>query len=116
MRNRTTPRVDLYQVPVRAPDPRATVLAVALGRLHIRGINGHAGAVRYGYPAPGTRYKYAGYADPPQLFLGYSPRKVAAGAFRGRPGHLPSANSANPGLSALQRSMATVTAQQMGGA
>ena len=111
----TRPRVDVYEVPVRAPDPRATGLAVALGRLCIRGIDGKAGTIRYGYPAPGTRHKYAGYVSPPQLFIGYDPRKVAAGAFRGQPGHLPSANAPNPGLSALQRSMATVTAQQIGG-
>ncbi len=112
---RIVPRVDHYQVPVRAAAPQAIGLARGLAawmtRRDIRG----AGAVRYGYPQIGTRMKYAGYANPPQLFTGYDPRKVARGAFRGAPGALPSTSAPTNVLnSPLQRAMSTVTQQQMG--
>lgn len=111
------PEVDLYQVKVRAAAPQAIAIARGLGALFGRAINGRTnGAVRYGYPAIGTRAKYAGYAFPPQLFRGYDPRKVAAGAFRGAPGALPSTSSPTTLLNnPLQASMATVTTQQLAG-
>jgi hypothetical protein len=107
------PRVDIYRTPVRAAAPQAIGLARALGALFGRGINGQTGTVLYGYPAIGDRAKFAGYANSPQLFIGYDPAKVAAGAFRGAPGGLPS--TANPNNTALQRSLATVTAVQLAG-
>lgn len=110
------PGIDEYRTPVRAAAPQAVALARALGALFGRGINGQAGTVRYGYPAIGDRAKYAGYAIPPQLFTGFDPRKVAAGAFRGTPGALPSTSSPTTLLNnPLQRSMATVTDQQLAG-
>lgn len=112
----TRPRVDTYQVRVWAADPRAVRLARSLGVLHGRGIRGETGTTRYGYPAIGTRRKFGGYVSPPQLFIGYDPRKVARGAFRGAPGGLPSTSSAAASSSPLARAMATVTQAQLGGA
>lgn len=110
------PRVDHYQTPVRAAAPQAIALAVALARRITSPATRGAGTIKYGYPAIGTREKYAGYADTPQLFIGYSPSKVAAGAFRGAPGALPSTSTPTTLLnSPLQRAMATVTDQQLGG-
>lgn len=111
------PRVLAYVTRVREPDPRAVGLARMLGAFYGRGINGQTGSVRFGYPAIGTRAKFAGYANTPQLFRGYDPRKVAGGTFRGMPGQLPA--TSNPGTfglnSPLQNAMATVTYQQMTG-
>jgi hypothetical protein len=110
------PLVQVYRTPVRGASPLATSMAGRLARLLGRGINGHAGTVRYGQPAPGTRQKFGGYASPPQLFTGYDPRRVAAGAFRGAPGSLPATSPPGaPGASPLQRAMATVTSRQLGG-
>lgn len=116
MRGVMKPRVQHYQTPVREAAPQAIAMAVALKRritsVSLRG----SGAIIYGYPDIGTRTKFAGYANTPQLFLGYSPSKVAAGAFRGSPGALPSTSSPATILnSPLQRSMAAVTDMQLGG-
>jgi hypothetical protein len=104
------PQVDIYRTPVRAAAPQAIGLARALARLFggedLRG----AGTVRYGQAQIGTREKYAGYANPPQLFIGYDPRKVASGAVRNQPGALPSTNSPTTLLnSPLQASLTTIT-------
>lgn len=113
---RIVPGVLTYATRVRLPDPRAIGLARGIGQLYGRGINGQAGTVRFGYPAIGTRTKFQGYANTPQLFRGYSPRKVAAGSFRGVPGSLPSTSNPSTLLnSPLQNAMATVTLQQMQG-
>lgn len=114
--NRTVPTVLHYSVPVRAADPRAISLARRIAAAFTSTALRGAGTVRYGYPAIGDRAKYAGYVDPPQLFIGYSPARVAAGAFRGAPGSLPATSTViNPGNSPLMRSMATVSTVQMGG-
>lgn len=116
MRNRTVPQVDTYTVRVRAAAPQAISLALGLGALFGRGINGQTGTIKYGYPAIGSREKFQGYVNAPQIFTGYDPMKVARGAFRGAPGALPSTSSPTTLLnSPLQRAMATVTANQMGG-
>jgi hypothetical protein len=92
---RIIPGVDVYRTPVRARHPLFTAPA-------LRG----AGTVRYGQPSIGTRGKYLGYANPPQLFTGYDPRKVAAGTFRGAPGALPSTTSPVTALNnPLQRNL-----------
>jgi len=112
----TRPQVDVYRTPVRAAAPQAIGIARALGAMLGRGINGHTGTIRYGYPALGDRNKFAGYANTPQLFMGYDPMKVARGAFRGAPGALPSTSNPTTLLnSPLQASMATVTAGQLAG-
>lgn len=113
---RITPVVEHYQTPVRAAAPQAITLAMRLARLLGADINGSRGTIRYGYPAIAGRGKYQGYADTPQLFTGYSPQKVAAGAFRGAPGSLPSTSPPTSLLgNPLQAAMATVTAQQLAG-
>lgn len=67
------PSVETYAVPVRGPHPLAVMIASRLGWIHGRGIDGHAGAIRYGYPGSFTqRTSYQGYVKPPQLFLGAS--------------------------------------------
>jgi hypothetical protein len=113
---RTIPAVDTYTVRVRAAAPQAISLARGLGELFGRGINGHTGTIKYGYPAIGSREKFQGYVLAPQAFTGYDPMKVARGAFRGAPGSLPSTSAPTTLLnSPLQRSMAAVTANQLGG-
>jgi hypothetical protein len=110
------PRVDTYTVPVRAAAPQAIGIARALAFLFGGDVNGRSGTVRFGYPQIGNREKYQGYANTPQLFTGYDPRKVAAGTFRGAPGALPSTTAPASLLNApLQRAMATVTAAQLAG-
>lgn len=116
MTRRIVPRVDHYSVPVRAVSPQAAGLARRLAALLTAPAVIGAGTVRYGYPAPGTRAKYAGYADTPQLFVGYSPRRVAGGTFRGAPGGLPATSGpVNWGNAPLMRSMATLSSMQLGG-
>lgn len=110
------PHVTTYRVPVHSAPPQSIAIARALGRLFGRGIRGEVGTVRYGAPAIGTRTKFSGYASPPQLFLGYNPRKVAGGAVRVGPAKLPSASSPVSSMSnPLLRSMAQVTNVQLGG-
>jgi hypothetical protein len=112
---RIVPRVDYYTTPVHAAAPQAIGLAGSLARLFTSVALRGAGAVRYGQPAIGTRGKFAGYVNPPQLFTGYSPGKVAGGTFRGAPGSLPSTNSPTTVLnSPLQRALSTVATTQMG--
>jgi len=64
-------RVEVYSVPVRQSHPLAVMIASRLGQIFGRGINGHTGTIRYGYPSTFTqRTKYGGYVQAPQLFLG----------------------------------------------
>lgn len=81
------PEVTHYSVPVRSAHPISLRMAGALAWLHGRGINGHAGAVRYGYLTP--RAKFGGYVQPQQMFVGWNPRRVASGSIRPTPGGLP---------------------------
>lgn len=114
------PQVIEYRVPVHAAAPQAVALAVGLGWLHGKAINGSQdgnGFIRYGEPALGMRRKFTGYAFPPQIFTGYSARRVAGGAVRNQPASLPSTSTPDSLLrSPLQRAMATVGAAQLGGA
>jgi hypothetical protein len=113
---RIVPRVDVYAVPVRSAAPQAISIARGLAQAFTRTSLRGAGKVRYGAPALGDRAKFSGYAVPPQLFIGYNPRKVAAGAFRGNPGALPSTSSPLTTLnSPLQRATAMMTDQQLAG-
>lgn len=117
MSRRITPQVDHYQTPVRAAAPQAIGIARALARAFTAPALLGAGSIRYGYPQIGSRNKYQGYANTPQLFLGYSPRKVAAGAFRGAPAAIPSTSAPISTLNTpTMRAMATVTNQQITGA
>ena len=108
-------QVTVYRVPVRWAAPQATGLAKALGWLHGKAIAGDNGAVRYGGPGSiqAQRTFYTGYAFPPQLFTGYDPRKVAAGAIRNTPGAFP-ATSTPAGVlgSPVSRALEAVTAAQ----
>lgn len=84
------PQVTHYNVPVRSAAPQAIRLATALGWLFGKAIRGDNGHIIYGYPSIQTqRAKFAGYVNPPQLFLGYDPAKVAAGFVRPDPASLP---------------------------
>lgn len=111
------PEVLEYRTPARAAAPQAIGIARALGALFGRGINGRTGTVRYGDGGQlGSREKFTGYGNTPQLFIGWDPKKVAGGMFRGRPGALPSTSAPTTVLnSPLQRAMATVTAHQLAG-
>lgn len=112
-RSGTQPEIQHYSVPVRAAAPQAIALARGLARAFTQPSLRGTGAVRYGYPGIGMREKFGGYANSPQLFLGYSPHKVAAGAFRGAPGALPSTSSPTSLLNnTLLRAVATITEQQ----
>lgn len=108
------PRTTRYEVPVRWAAPQAIALARGLGWLHGKAINGSTGgngAIRYGYPSIHTqRTKYAGWVNPPQLFTGYDPGKVAAGLVRPDPARYPGeALSPATAASPLARAMATAT-------
>ena len=110
------PRTTIYRTPVRWAAPQAIATALGLGWLYGKAIRGDNGAIRYGYPTFGDRAKYTGYAYPPQLFVGYSARRVAAGAIRVNAAGLPSSKSPGSLLnSPLKRATSTVTAQQIAG-
>lgn len=113
---RIVPHVDVYSVPVRSASPQAIGIARGLAQAFTRTSLRGAGKVRYGIPAIGDRAKFAGYALPPQIFIGYNPLKVAGGSFRGNPGSLPSAGGPLSALnSPLQRATAAMTDQQLAG-
>lgn len=96
--------------------PQTVALNLGLGRLYGHGINRRTGTIRYGQPAIGTRNNFTGYAFPPQLFTGYSAKRVATGAIRATPPALPSTTTPDTLLqSPLTRAMATVGARQMTG-
>jgi hypothetical protein len=109
------PRVVEYQTPVRAAAPQAVAIALGLAWLQGKAIRGDNGSTRYGWPGMDTqRTKYAGYVTPPQIFTGYSARRVAGGSIRATPAALPS--TTNPvTVTPLMRSLAAVSAQQLGG-
>lgn len=113
------PQVIRYSTPVRAAAPQAVAIASGLGRLYGQAINGSVGgngAIRYGEPAIGDRRKFTGYVFPPQLFVGYSARRVAGGAIRNTPAGMPSTTAPASLLnSPLAKAMATVGARQMAG-
>src|SRR6266567_2355014 len=90
------PLVLTYRTRVRAAGPQAVAIATGLGWLHGKAINGSAGgngAIRYGR-GPGDiqaqRTAFTGYVNPPQIFIGHSAKRVAAGAIRATPAGLPS--------------------------
>lgn len=104
------PTTQAYRTPVRWAAPQAIAIARGLGWLHGKAIRGDNGAIRYGYPAPGTRASYQGYAFPPQLFAGYDPAKVAAGLVRPDPARYPGETlSPSAADGPLARAMATAT-------
>jgi hypothetical protein len=110
------PKVSNYRTPVRWAAPQAIAIARGLGWLHGKAIKGDNGSILIGYPAIASRQKYAGYVFPGQLFIGYSARRVAAGAIRVTPNGLPStSNTASTMSSPLVQAMANVTAGQMTG-
>lgn len=104
------PQVNTYSVPVRSAAPQAVAIARGLGWLYGKAIRGDNGAIRYGYPAIGTRQKYQGYAFPPQLFTGYNPGKVAGGAVRlPTPALSTTTTPQSETFSPLQQAMANVS-------
>lgn len=110
------PQQTIFRTPVRWAAPQATGMARALGWLYGKAIAGDNGAIRYG-GGPGDlqaqRSAYTGYAFPPQLFTGYDPRKVAAGAIRATPAAYPATTTPAGVLSSpLARAMESVTAAQ----
>lgn len=110
-----TPQVDHYETPVRAAAPQAIAIARALARAFTRTSIRGAGVTRLGEPAMGTRRKFQGYANTPQLFIGYDPRKVAGGTFRGQRPAIPSTAAPITTLNTpTMRAMATVTNAQLG--
>jgi hypothetical protein len=108
------PLVTVFRTPVRSAAPQAIRMARALGWLHGKAIKGDNGTIVYGYPSIQTqRTAYKGYVNPPQLFLGYDPKKVAAGFIRPDPASLPGDSvGAAAGRSPLQQAMHNVTVSQ----
>lgn len=88
MRGMISPRTEVYAVPVRAAHPLSVWIAGALGKLYGRAVAGDNGAVIIGAPGVNSG-KVTGYRNVPQVFTGYNPRRVAAGAVRNMPGGLP---------------------------
>lgn len=82
------PRTEIYSVPVRAAHPISVWMASALGWLHGRAIAGDNGKIIIGQPGLNSG-KATGYYVVPQMFVGWNPRKVAAGAVRPTPAGLP---------------------------
>lgn len=110
------PQTTVYRTPVRWAAPQAIAIARGLGWLHGKAIKGDNGTIRIGYPAIYSREKYAGYAFPGQLFIGYTARRVAAGAIRVTPSGLPSTSSTAAQLaSPLAQAMRNVTSSQLTG-
>lgn len=109
------PQVTVYRTPVRWSAPQAIAQAMGLGWLFGKAIRGDNGAVRYGWPGLDTdRTMYKGYVDPPQLFVGYNPSKVAAGVVRPDPAALPGDSlSAAASTSPLARAMSSLTISQI---
>lgn len=111
------PLVRTIRVKVRAPAPQAVALASGLAQLTGRDLRGHSGTVRYGYPGIQTqRTSYQGYVFPPQLFIGYDPRRTAAGSIRVPHTALGAGAGQAPSElnSPLLRAMAAVSAYQGG--
>jgi hypothetical protein len=110
------PQVVGYRTPVRASAPQAVAIALGLGWLYGKAIRpGQNGATRYGYPSISTqRAKYAGYVTPPQIFTGYSARRVAAGSVRATQAAYPSTSTpAAAAASPLSRTLQMVGNDQM---
>ena len=107
MARRWFTRTDQATTRVRHANAYSVWMAGALGALHGRGIDGQTGTVRYGYPQIGMRNKYQGYANPPQLFIGWNPQRVAGGAVRphlaGLPGGQAPYTDVGPLLAAVSR-------------
>jgi hypothetical protein len=107
------PAVLVYQVPVRAAAPQAVAVARGLAWLYGKAINGSPGgngSIRYGWPGLDTqRTAYTGYVNPPQIFTGYDPMKVAAGFARIAPGRLPGTSNTTGPMSPLSQAMMTAT-------
>lgn len=82
-------RKDKQATEVRHANVYSVWMANSLGNLYGHGINGHTGTIRYGYPQIGSGMKYAGYAFPQQMFIGWNPHRVATGAVRPHAGGLP---------------------------
>lgn len=89
MPRRFDSQVDHTTTRVRHANAVSVWMASSMAVLFGRGISGHRGTIRYGYPQIGMRAKYQGYANPPQLFIGWNPHRVAGGAVRPHPGGLP---------------------------
>ena len=104
-------RTGRVTVVVRDPHPVSQYMASALGQLYGRAIRGDNGAFRYGYPGLASNMtKFKGYVFPPQMFLGWNPRRVAGGAVRYSPGQLPATSPSDPGDNPLRSAVATINA------
>lgn len=100
-----------YRVPVRSAHPLAVMIARQLGRLYGRDIAAQSnGAIRFGQPGlSGGRRGYWGYVNPPQLFVGWNPHKVAAGSVRPTLGKLPGTQAPYANTGPLLAAMYTVS-------
>jgi hypothetical protein len=111
MPNVFRPRTERVTVVLRDPHPVSVYMATALGRLYGRAIAGDNGAFRYGAPGLSTnRSKYGGYAFPAQMFVGWNPKRVAAGAVRYTPQRLPATSPTDPTDNPLRNAVAMVSA------
>lgn len=111
MPNLFKPRAARVTVTVRAPHPVSQYMAASLGQIYGRAIAGHNGAFRYGMPGIATnRSKYGGYVFPPQMFMGWNPKRVAGGVIRYKPAALPATAPTDPGDNPLQNAVATIAA------
>lgn len=98
-----------YSTPVREAHPMSQAIAGALGALYGRGINGHTGTFRYGYPQIGNREKFQGYVFPPQMFVGWNPHAVAGGSIRPTLGQLPGSQAPYGNTGPLLAAMAAAS-------
>lgn len=109
-----TPRVTDYRTPVHSGNPIAVATVAAANTWLARTLSGDNGAIRYGYPAPGTLAKFSGYATPQQMFVGWSPRTVAGGGIKLATGGLPGTQAPAGVASPLAAATARVSLAQQG--
>lgn len=115
MARRITPSKRVVGTTVRDPHPIGQRVMASLSMLAGRGIRGETGTIRYGYPSTATqRSKYTGYVFPPDLFIGWNPRSVAAGTVQNKVGQLPATSAPSGTYSPLLAAMAGVTRGQAG--
>jgi len=105
-----SPRVQKVTHTIHDPHPVAVWMATALGNLYGRGINGHTGAFCYGGGQAANRTRFSGYAYPAQGFVGWNPRRVAAGHLATGQARLPTTSPQDPTDNPLINAVATINA------
>jgi hypothetical protein len=98
-------------VVLRDPHPVSVYQATALGQIYGRAIAGHNGAFRYGTAGLASQMtSFKGYVAPPQMFIGWNPKRVAGGAIRVHPSQLPTTSPSDPTDNPLRNAVNAINA------